>query len=475
MVDTTIPSVDAQIVDEKYTPGVGSAGRIAIVGKFEKGNGNTVYYAQNANDALAEMGNSPSYEGSKIIPLIFKNDENISGSRGADSCLCVKIGASIGASVILSNVTGETTTTVLTFSLAGGVWGNSLKISVGDGTQGTTKKITIYDSDDKILQQEDNLGNTDDIIARFTVNNKYIKSIVKADTQLAITNTTTATSFNGGTETASPSATDLATTLDVLLDEDFDILVFTEELGDTAYEAIKVYLDQRFEIDKPAGAVLGIKSEGTDAKTVDEAVTLAETLNTTNIYGLIYQKFTSGIQELTEVESAARYAGLLAGLPVQTSATNKEIGDITALSTTYNTRGSGSEGYALVNAGITILQEKDRRNNTYKVISAVTPNQEINNYGRKNQEVIFARTRNYISKYFDLADLLGENRDISLVNIKATLEAKKQEILTAGVVQELSYNAEFDTTDPQLVLVDIYIKTQNIVKHISKRIKAEDG
>ena len=74
MGNIVIPGLKAKVVQTGVSRPFGTAGTIAIVGNFQKGDANTPYFYNNPSDALNGMGNSPSYSGSNIITYAFKQD-----------------------------------------------------------------------------------------------------------------------------------------------------------------------------------------------------------------------------------------------------------------------------------------------------------------------------------------------------------------------------------------------------------------
>jgi len=73
--------------------------------------------------------------------MLFKKD-TANQSNGASSVIAVKAGASVGASTDVIDTTPETPVTIGTITALGGVWGNSLKLTVAAGTT-TGNKFTI--------------------------------------------------------------------------------------------------------------------------------------------------------------------------------------------------------------------------------------------------------------------------------------------------------------------------------------------
>ena len=73
-IDTTIPGVSAEIDEANVSAPFGSAGKIAIVGRFQMGDGNKPYYISSAQDGLNQMGSDPNYPGEQILRMAFTQD-----------------------------------------------------------------------------------------------------------------------------------------------------------------------------------------------------------------------------------------------------------------------------------------------------------------------------------------------------------------------------------------------------------------
>lgn len=460
MVDTTIPGRSAEMVDPDIAVALGSAGTLAVVGLFEKGDKNTPYYARNANEALELMGKDEDYPGSKIIPLIFKPDAE-NNNYGATSAILINAGDRTGSSCILYDTTTDPDPiAVMQLYVTGGTWGNSLTVTITTGSI-AGKKLTIMNGTE-IVETWDNLADATAVYNKL----KDHSSIIEKVTALDLTKTlkdVAASPFTGGTETAEPTTSDLSAALLEIQDEDFDILIFTDLLEESYIPTVEQYLQDRFEADHASGTIIPMDKDNT----VSQARTLALANDSMFILGLMYQTFTIGTKELNEAETAARYAGYVAGMNVSDSPTNKIISDVTGLNQTFQ-RGSSDE-YALVDSGVTLLQMKDRKNNKYGIISAVTTSQETDDTGKKLNEIVTARTLIFVTNYMDVSNWPGATRTIAALGGEAN--QRKEKLMEDKIVQDMDISLEQDISDSQVLNMDIEIKVQDVIKHVHKRVK----
>jgi hypothetical protein len=458
-IDTTVPGTSSEFVEPDISAALGVAGIVAVVGQFEKGDENTPYYAKNANEALELMGKDPDYPGTSIIPLIFRPDAK-NDNYGATSAILINAGTRTGASCTLVDTTVETPVNVMKLDAKGGVWGNSLTVTVAAGSIGG-KKVTIMNGTE-ILETWDNLADATAVYNKI----KNYSSVIEKVTALDLTKTlkdVAASPFSGGADPSSVTTSDLTEALVEIQDENFDILVFTDLLDESYIPSVEQYLQDRFEADKASGTIIAMDKDNT----VSQARTLALGNDSLFILGLTYQTFIIGTTELNEAETAARYAGYVAGMNVSDSPTNRVISDVTGLNQTFKTR--SSDEYALVDAGVTLFKLKNRKNNEYSVVSAITSSQETNDEGKKLNEIVTARTLLFVTNYMDVSNWPGITRTIDALSGLAN--QYKENLIEEKIVQDMGILLEKSDSDSQVLNMDISIKVQDVVKHVHKRVK----
>lgn len=462
-MDTIIPGVSAEIVTPDVARPDGSAGRIALVGIFERGDNDTPYFFDNPRDALRVMGNSASYPGSKQIELIFKQDDE-NNNPGASGIICVQAGARVKATLQLKD--GSDANVLLLTAKTGGTWANGaatgLKVTTAAGT--VTGKKLVLKLNGVVVEEYDNCTNTE-LMNKINALSAYITA-TGTSTELARTlANVTDSSLAGGTETASPTNSDLDTALATLLEEKFDIICFTNTPADAYYPTIEAYLVSKLAIDKPCISILPIDS----TNTVSETIALIATADN-QLMSYVAQKATIGLDELTEAETVARYAGFVAGLPVSESPTNKRITDLDAISPEF----TSAEAYTLTDKGLTCFELKNRETKKYGVISAVTGSQAIGEDGmRTNASELYAiRCLTFVLNYLNLDDWLGRVGISKTLNaLEGELENRREQILSDGIAEELTITPSIDSEDTKLCNVDISVKPPGILKHIRKRIQ----
>lgn len=469
-IDTTIPGTSAEIVKIPPTTPVGVAGTIAIVGRFEKGDGNTPYYLLNPNDGLKQMGDNPEYPGAKIIEMAFKKDSQ-NNNPGASNAICIKAGESIGASCTLVDTTADTPVDIMTLQVSGGTWGNDLTATVATGTV-SGKKLVIKEGT-KVIDTFDNCADSEAMYNKILSGSVLNIKVTAYDLTKTLKDVTDSP-FSGGTEVANPTTADLNNALITLLDEDFDIIIFTDVPSDSFYTAIEAYLNTRLANDKFTRSTLAIDS----TKTIEQVKTILESVNT-GLIEFITQSATVGDEELNDAETAARIAGFTAGLPVYESLTNKIISDITALNRTFTKGDSSSETYVLTDSGCMVLELKSRKDNQYGVVSAVTASHEIGGNGKKTPwgEQHAVRTLCYVCEYLDLKPWLGKT---GISKTKSAAEGEISNRVTTlmpeenPIADDITVVLVSDTENDEVTYEDISVKPRGIWKHIHKRISMQE-
>lgn len=459
-IDTTIPGSSAEFVEPDISADLGTAGIVAVVGVFEKGDENTPYYSRSANEALDKMGKDESYPGSKIIPLIFKPDPE-NNNYGATRAIFINAGSRTGASCVLQDTTTDPEPlTVMTLQVKAGIWGNDLTITITTGSI-VGKKITLMKGTE-ILETWDNIEDSTAVYNKFKNQSSVIEKVTAGDLTKTLKDVA-ASPFTGGTETTEPSTSDLTEALVEIQEESFDILVFTDLIEESFIPSVDQYCQDRFDADKASGYVICMNIDNT----VTQARTLAMTNDSLFLLGLLYQTFIIGTTELNEAETAARYAGYVAGMNVSESPTNKTISDVTGLNKTF--KSGSSEEKALVESGLTLFKLKNRENNKYSVLSAITTSQETDDLGKKINELVTARTLLFVTNYMDVTDYPGATRSVGALIGLAT--QRKNNLIDDDIVQEMEISLDKSTEESQVLLMDIAVKVQDVVKHVHKRVK----
>jgi|GEM_PF-3270712 len=467
MGNIVIPGSSAQIVKGDVSRTFGTAGRVCIIGNFERGDANKPYFFKSASDALQGMGASASYSGTNIIVYTFKQDlEN--ENYGATDCICVKTGTTVKASATLLDASSAVGLHVT--AVSGGPWANGasggLKISIGAGTI-SGQKVTIK-LNDVIVDQIDNCANTTDIMNKINASDNYLVAS-GTSTELARTlATVTDTALAGGTETASPTTTDITNALATVLNESFDYLILTDTVDPTYLPTLKAWLDSKFALATPAIGAFALAESNNVATTL----TNVGTTDSDNMF-YFYQKGNVDNDSLSESEFVARMVAYEAGLAVNESSTNKKILDVTSITPTFKF-GATDDGYALVNGGVTLLKLMTHENNDYGIVSSVTAIRDVDDQGKKvpTSELYATKIRNFCIKYLNLDDWKGRvGISTSIESALGELENRKQDLINQNIVKDIPVAITPDTQNSEIANVDFEFIIPGILKAINYRIK----
>lgn len=242
----------------------------------------------------------------------------------------------------------------------------------------------------------------------------------------------------------SPTGAEIVTAA-TSLDEMYDILLIPYVLTDSALEAIKAYIDDRFEGSQPVGLVAPI-----NRTTVALYKTTAEIFNDGGLLGLISQQFSVDDTTLSLPQSAAYYAGQIAQKRVDQSFTMKkiEIDGVTpelTFAAPSTTTGSGDDGYELVRAGYSIVKCLNRASQNYVIVNSRLPHTiTALNGDIVNLDISHERTINYIINLFQLQEYFGEkNNNITLEAIEQKLAQIRYNVVNElGLVNDIIYSVE---------------------------------
>jgi len=244
---------------------------------------------------------------------------------------------------------------------------------------------------------------------------------------------------SSGTWTKTVDATNLAASFAKIKGEDWDILFVAAPITDAFIALIDAYLEATWEMKYPAGYV-GALTGASDAANITTAGSAGE-----HCYGLLTQQLTVNGTQLSVLNSAAYYCGLLAGMSVGNTMTMKTVPYVTAVSPELSFE-TGGAGKALLEAGITTVKCQDRGAANYIVVNSEQPN---------GLDLYVNRVRDYVVKQFALHQFLGErNRETTLNEIKQEVDRVKLECTkTLDLLKDIEYTVE--KRDSQTVDINI--------------------
>jgi len=244
---------------------------------------------------------------------------------------------------------------------------------------------------------------------------------------------------SSGTWTKTVDATNLAASFAKIKGEDWDILFVAAPITDAFAALIATYLEACFAMKCPAG-VVGALTGASDAANVTTAGAIGD-----QCYGLLTQQLTVNGVQLSVLNSAAYYCGLLAGMKVGNTMTMKTVPGVTAVSPELSFETAGA-GKTLLEAGITTVRCMNRNNGRYVVVNSEQPN---------GLDLYVNRVRDYVVKQMSLHEFLGErNNEVTLEEIKHEIMRVK-EFCVNGL--DLLRDIEFDVAKKSANTVDIHI------------------
>ena len=244
---------------------------------------------------------------------------------------------------------------------------------------------------------------------------------------------------SSGTWTKTITADNLAAALAKIKGENWDILFLAGAMTDAFIAIVDAYLEDTFEMKFPAGYVAALTG-ASDAANITTAGLAGE-----HCYGLLTQQLTVDDNELSVLNSAAYYTGLIAGMKVGNTMTMKVLPNVTSVSPELSFETGGS-GKALLEAGITTVKCQDRNTARYVVVNSEQPN---------GFDLYVNRVRDYVVKSFALHRFLGErNRESTLNEIKQEVDRVKLDcVKSLDLLKDIQYTVE--KRDAQTVDINI--------------------
>ncbi|KZX17471.1 hypothetical protein [Methanobrevibacter filiformis] len=456
------PNVTAETVETDVSYPIGTAGTVAIIGNFEKAEHGVIYDFFGVRQALRALGENENYSGTECIKQVFKSDQE-NDSNGANHIMVYQLGTRQKANLTLNNI-------ITLEADKGGKYGNNFTITVipHQIEEVTLNYDIIIKYNNEIIDHIKKIQ-LNDIVNRINLQTPGINAQLLSpevpeteepqnETELTLTEDQP---FTGGEESENFTIEDINKALFDLKGEKFDYFISTEILDmETIYPIISKWTDIKFKNDKPTTAVLPLTSE---TRAGNIAIT-----NIANSKNIIYLSQTFNNYSLAP--SVARWVGFIAGLPVNVSGTNKIVGDIETIYPLYN----DDDGDELIEAGITIFEQKNRQNNKYGCVSSVTCEKETYSNGdlKIYSEQYITNILHYLTYYFDLSDWLGNTLILAdLTSANGQLLNRADALLSAKIVTNVDVNATPDEDDPFMLNVDFDAKVPRIVKGIRKRIK----
>lgn len=249
----------------------------------------------------------------------------------------------------------------------------------------------------------------------------------------------------------------LEAALNKLHNERFDTLFIAEELTDAQQAIVSAWLDAEFEAKYCHGQIAQLSKSTAAAY----AASVGQFNN--NVYYINTQQFTALGVTMDLNMSTAYIAGIIAGLDVDRSLTNKIIDGVTSVSPEYSTA-PGEMGATLLNLNIPFLKCRNRRLQTYYCANSTLPDE---------LDLYINRTRDSILNDLAVEAYLGEKNNPATENGVTTLieGLKKTYIDDLKLISDLTYHTNktsskcFDLTIDEMLFDDI-IDTINVTYSI---------
>lgn len=327
------------------------------------------------------------------------------------------------------------------------------KMITQPGMAGVVALVGAFDSDEKKLESFNNLAQAQEVFGSddSVMGCASLKQIFRRDGGASSVICANITTKTGETKETEMTVEKLKSALSSIKGEKFDILFIAAELTEEGMNIVKDFLDESYDLQKPVGTILPLNRD-----TVAKEQTTAEIFKTGGLYGLIDQQFTVKNKQLSIVESAAYYCGVVAGLKVDQSMTMSELPEVTSITPEYGFS-ENEDGANLVSAGVSVARCMDRVNQKYVIVNSEQPS---------GLDLYIERTKDFLIRQIALEEYLGDkNTSNSLTAIRSAIETKKQLFLnTLKLLEDITYNVEKVSSN----CVNVYLDTLKFAGVITK-------
>jgi len=178
------------------------------------------------------------------------------------------------------------------------------------------------------------------------------------------------------------------------------------------------------------------------------------------LYACIAQSFKLDYEEgwLSPMESAAYYCGVLAGIRVNQSMTDEIIPNVEKVNenliyeknSVYD--GQATDGYKLVQAGVTMFRLRNRTTKEIVCINSTLPGK-----GKRTYDISHLRTAAYVIRRMDLREFFGEHENIITYDgILTKLTTIKTNLMEA--FGNILYDIEYNLVTHDNNCIDVFVK-----------------
>ena len=430
MIESRKMDITAEHKREEISSIPGMAGTVAIIGNFERADPFTIIVAKSLPEAHTKLGDSSLYSGSRGLKYIFKPDL-INNISGASKILAIQPGTRTKATLTI-NFQGQE---LILETVSGGKWGNDIKISLTEGTSRDYQFIFDLKGEKKRFDNK----TPQEIADKINSTNPYLNATLKPKAG-AVYAEVLNQNLTGGTESASLTINDYTEALEFIVKEDIDVLILSDVVDDSFKPIISEFLENKKAKNNRSISLDSI----TPSDTNDSKIATVETARSTDAF-YINQNTQINDEELTQSDSIARIAGIIAGTKVNQSLSKQTISDIQKVDPVL----TDNEIDDLTDKGIICLELINRENNEYGIYSAVSSCIETDINGKKVPESEFhaVRSQQYIEKHFNrlLKEAQGSTgKALSLLGVNSILNQGVKDILDENLCVSLDAKAEED-------------------------------
>lgn len=231
--------------------------------------------------------------------------------------------------------------------------------------------------------------------------------------------------------------------LALLHNEVFSMLFIAEELTDAQQVIVSSWLNAEFEGKYCHGQVAQLTKS-----TVADYTTSVEKFDN-NVYYINTQTLTVNGTSLDLNRSTAYIAGLIAGLPTDSSLTSKVISGVTSVSPEYSTV-TGQLGAALLNLNIPFIACRNRRLQTYYCVNSMLPD---------GYDLYINRVRDEILNNIAVEVYLGEKNNLKTENGIITLMEgiKRYYVNDLEYLSDITYHVEKTNSKCSDLIIDTMV------------------
>ncbi len=451
MIESRKMDITAEHKQEETSTIPGMAGTVAIIGNFERADPLSIIVAKTLQEAHTKLGDSSLYSGSKGLKYVFKPDL-INNIPGASKILAIQPGERSKSTLTLNFEDKE----LILESVSGGKWGNDIKVSSTEGSSRDYQFIFELNGEKKRFDNK----TPEEITDKINSTNPYLTATLKPKPSNVFAESLDK-NLTGGTESASLTINDYTEALEFIIKEDIDILI-----SDVADDSFKPIISEFLE-DKKAKNNRSINLDSINpADSIDSKIATVETARSSdNFY--INQNIQVNDEELTEFDSKARIAGIIAGTKVNKSLSKQSISDIQKVNPVLTDK----EVDDLTDKGIICFELNNRETNEYGIYSAVSSCIDTLDNGKKVPESEFHAVRSeiYVEKHFNklLKDAQGSTgKALTLLGVNSVLNQGVADLLKDNIVISLSAEAKEDPEENDKFIINYNGVVNGIVNKI---------